>query len=86
MDSFMHNHQASLDSQREEAEINWLFPVPDNDDIYEQLYEEEVQESLDRLEKLGFKDIKESDLDTESVEETVRKKFEELPEPGDYDD
>ena len=25
-DSFMHKHQASLDSQREEAEINWLFP------------------------------------------------------------
>ena len=25
-DSFMHNHQSALDSQREEAEINWLFP------------------------------------------------------------
>ena len=86
MDSFMHNHQAALDSQREEAAINWRFPEPDNDDIYERLYEEEVQESLDRLEKLGFKDIKESDLDTESIEEAVRKKFEELPEPGDYDD
>ena len=82
----MHNHQSALDSQREEAAINWRFPEPDNDDIYERLYEEEVQESLDRLEKLGFKDIKESDLDTESIEEAVRKKFEELPEPGDYDD
>ena len=85
-DSFMHKHQAALDSQREEAAINWRFPEPDNDDIYERLYEEEVQESLDRLEKLGFKDIKESDLDTESIEEAVRKKFDELPEPGDYDD
>ena len=85
-DSFMHNHQSALDSQREEAAINWRFPEPDNDDIYERLYEEEVQESLDRLEKLGFKDIKESDLGTESIEEAVRKKFEELPEPGDYDD
>ena len=85
-DSFMHNHQSALDSQIEEAEINWLFPEPDNDDIYERLYEEEVQESLDRLEKLGFKDIKESDLDTKSIEKAVRKKFEELPEPGDYDD
>ena len=84
-DSFMHNHQSALDSQREEAAINWRFPEPDNDDIYERLYEEEVQESLDRLEKLGFKDIKESDLDTASIEEAVRKKFEELPEPGDYD-
>ena len=82
----MHNHQSALDSQREESAINWRFPEPDNDDIYERLYEEEVQESLDRLEKLGFKDIKESDLDTESIEEAVRKKFEELPEPGDYDD
>ena len=86
MDSFMHNHKSALDSQREEAAINWRFPEPDNDDIYERLYEEEVQESLDRLEKLGFKDIKESDLDTESIEEAVRKKFDELPEPGDYDD
>ena len=25
-DSFLHNHQSALDSQREEAEINWLFP------------------------------------------------------------
>ena len=82
----MHNHQSAFDRQIEEAEINWLFPEPDNDDIYERLYEEEVQESLDRLEKLGFKDIKESDLDTESIEEAVRRKFEELPEPGDYDD
>jgi len=85
-DSFLHNHQSALDSQREEAAINWRFPEPDNDDIYERLYEEEVQESLDRLKKLGFKDIKESDLDTESIEEAVRKKFDELPEPGDYDD
>ena len=39
-DSFMHNHQSALDSQREEAEINWLFPEPDNDDILERLFEE----------------------------------------------
>ncbi len=36
----MHKHQASLDSQREEAEINWLFPedteeVEDKDFPYE---------------------------------------------------
>jgi len=30
-DSFMHKHQASLDSQREEAEINWLFPEDDEE-------------------------------------------------------
>ena len=39
-DSFMHNHQAALDSQREEAAINWRFPEPDNDDILENLFEE----------------------------------------------
>ena len=81
----MHNHQSALDSQIEENEINWLFPEPDNDEILERLYEEEVQESLDRLKKLGFKDIKESDLDTESIEKAVRKKFDELPEPSDYE-
>ena len=43
-DSFMHNHQAALDSQREEAAINWRFPEPDNDDILERLYEEIVEE------------------------------------------
>ena len=44
MDSFLHNHQAALDSQREEAAINWRFPEPDNDDILERLYEEIVEE------------------------------------------
>ena len=91
-DSFMQNHQSALDSFMEDKAIQDLedagiYPDPDNDDILERLYEEEVQESLDRLEKLGFKDIKESDLNTESIEEAVRKKFNELPEPtGDYDD
>ena len=43
MDSFMHKHQASLDSQREEAEINWLFPEDDEEEIEEKQfpYEEE---------------------------------------------
>ena len=83
MDSFLHNHQSALDSQREEDAIRDLedagiYPDPDNDAILERLYEEEVEESLDRLEKLGFKDITESDLDSKSIEEAVRKKFEDL--------
>ena len=90
-DSFLHNHQSALDSQREDDAIRYLedagiYPDPDNDAIFERLYEEEVEESLDKLEKLGFKDIKESDLDTESIEAVVRKKFDELPELGDYDE
>ena len=32
-DWFLHKHQASLDSQREEAEINWLFPEDDEEEI-----------------------------------------------------
>ena len=42
-DSFMHKHQASLDSQREEAEINWLFSEDDEEDIEDKdfPYEEE---------------------------------------------
>lgn len=72
-DSFMHNHQASLDSQIEENEINWLFPEPDNDDILEKLYEEVLEES--------------PDLEHDEAVKLANQKFEELPEPiGDYDD
>ena len=41
--SFMHKHQASLDSQREEDEINWLFPEDDDEEVEEKEfpYEEE---------------------------------------------
>ena len=82
-DSFLHNHQSALDNQREDDAIQYLqdcgvYPDPDNDAILETLYEKEVEESLDRLEKLGFKDITESDLDSKSIEEAVRKKFEDL--------
>jgi len=58
---------------------------PVNDEILERLYEEEVQESLEKLEKLGFKDIKESDLDQSSIKKAVMKRFEELPEPLDLE-
>ena len=45
MDSFMHNHQSALDSFMEDKAIQDLedagiYPVPDNDDILERLYEE----------------------------------------------
>ena len=82
MDSFMHNHQASLDSQREEAEINWLFPEPDNDDILERLFEEAYDE-IKNNNLLGFDE--EGIIFAAQCE--AQKKFEELPEPiGDYDD
>ena len=45
MDSFLHNHQASLDRQREEAEIQWLFPEEEDDFLHinnQSLYEWEL--------------------------------------------
>ena len=46
-DSFMHKHQASLDSQREEAEINWLFPEDDEEEIEDKDFPYEDDESSD---------------------------------------
>ena len=81
-DSFMQNHQSALDSQREEAAINWRFPEPDNDEILERLFEEAYQE------------IKENNilqLDEDGIvfaaETRAERRFQELPEPtGDYND
>ena len=47
-DSFMHNHQSALDSFMEDKAIQDLedagiYPVPDNDDILENLFEEELE-------------------------------------------
>ena len=49
MDSFMQNHQSSLDSFMEDKAIQDLedagiYPVPDNDDILENLFEEAYDE------------------------------------------
>ena len=71
-DSFMHKHQASLDSQREEAEINWLFPEPDNDEILENLYEEIIEDN--------------PNLEHDEAINLAEEKFNELAEPDiDYD-
>ena len=72
MDSFLHNHQSALDSQTEENEINWLFPEPDNDDILESIYEEVLEEN--------------PNLEHDEATKLAQEKFEQLPEPGDYDD
>ena len=79
-DSFMHNHQSALDSQREEAAINWRFPEPDNDDIFEKLYEEAYDELSEK-----YPDYSDETLDKLATS-LAQGKFEELPEPGDYDD
>ena len=80
MDSFMHKHQASLDRQREEAAINWRFPEPDNDDILENLYDEAYDELSEK-----YPDYSDETLDRLATS-LAQGKFEELPEPGDYDD
>ena len=77
MDSFMQNHQSALDSFMEDKAIQDLedagiYPVPDNDDILERIYEEVKDE---------FPNEHPSFLIHES-----KKRFDELPEPGDYDD
>ena len=82
MDSFMHNHQAALDSQREEAAINWSFPEPDNDDILERLFEE----AYDEIKEDNILQLDEDDL-IFAAKTRAERRFEELPEPtGDYDD
>ena len=98
-DSFMHNHQSAVDSFMEDKAIQDLedagiYPVPDNDDILERLYEEVTEEWLDNIRKNKLSYTKygkpytpvASDLDQDEVKAEVMKRFEELPEPGDYDE
>ena len=86
MDSFMQNHQSALDSFMEDKAIQDLedagiYPVPDNDDILESLFEE------------AYNEIKENNilqLDEDALifaaKTRAERRFEELPEPGDYDE
>ena len=88
-DSFMHKHQASLDSQREEDEINWLFPQPDNDEILERLYDE-AWEDYRKEHNLTDDELYELEQNSDTgvipeIEEEAQKRFEELVEPSDED-
>ena len=49
-----------------------------NDELLENLFEQEVQRSIQKLKELGFRDIQESDLDEDSIAEKVQKQFEDL--------
>ena len=80
-DSFMQNHQSALDNQMEDNAIqdlqdSGIYPdpkdYPDNDAIMESLYEDVRNEFPDAPDTV--------------IESLVEKRFEELPEPGDYDD
>ena len=88
-DSFMHKHQASLDSQREEAEINWLFPEPANDEILERLYDE-AWEDYRKEHNLTDNELYELEQNSDTgvipeIEEEAQKRFEESVEPSDED-
>ena len=76
-DSFMHNHQSALDNQMEDNAIqdlqdSGIYPDPDNDAVLENLYEQVKDEFPDAPDTV--------------IEYITQKRFEELPEPGDYDD
>ena len=84
MDSFMQNHQSALDSFMEDKAIQDLedagiYPVPDNDAILENFYEEAYEE-IKNNNYLGFDE--EGIIFAAQCE--AQRKFEELPEPGDY--
>ena len=78
MDSFMHNHQSALDSFMEDKAIQDLedagiYPVPDNDAIMEDIYEDVL---ANHPEMSGVNQVR--------LAEEI---FRDLPEPiGDYDD
>ena len=80
----MHNHQASLDSQREDNAIQDLedagvYPVPDNDAILENLYDEAYDELSEK-----YPDYSDETLDRLATS-LAQGKFEQLPEPSDYE-
>ena len=82
MDSFMHNHQSALDSFMEDKAIQDLedagvYPVPDNDAVLENLYDESYEE----LSK-SHPDFSEDTL-KDMATRMAQIKFEELPEPLD---
>ena len=86
MDSFMHNHQSALDNQREDNAIQDLedagiYPEPDNDAVLENLFEEAYDE-IKNNNYLGF----DEDGIVFAAQCQAQQKFEELPEPGNYDD
>ena len=81
MDSFLHNHQSALDSQREDNAIqdlqdSGIYPdpkdYPDNDAVMEALYEDIRNELPDAPDTV--------------IESLVEKRFEELPAPEEYND
>ena len=85
-DSFMHYHQSALDNQMEDNAIQDLqdagiYPDPDNDDILERLFEE----AYDEIKEDNILQLDEDGI-VFAAKTRAERRFEELPEPGDYDD
>ena len=88
-DSFMHNHQSALDSFMEDKAIQDLedagiYPVPDNTEILEKLFEDALEEGT-RKNKYQFPPCTEEELNS-TASELAKQWLEELPAPGDYDE
>ena len=83
-DSFMHNHQSALDSQREDDAIRDLedagiYPDPDNDSVLENLFEDALEE-VTRKNKYQYPPCTEEELN--STAELLSKQWlEELADP-----
>ena len=80
----MHNHQSALDSFMEDKAIQDLedagiYPVPDNDSILENLYDEAYDELSEK-----YPDYSDETLDRLATS-LAQGKFEQLPEPSDYE-
>ena len=85
----MQNHQSALDSFMEDKAIQDLedagiYPAPDNDAVLENLFEDALEE-VTRKNKYQFPPCTEEELNS-AAQELAKQWFEELPEPGDYDD
>tara|TARA_R100000388_G_scaffold37286_1_gene28951 strand:+ start:423 stop:689 length:267 start_codon:yes stop_codon:yes gene_type:complete len=86
MDSFMHNHQSALDNFMEDKAIQDLedagiYPVPDNDAVLENLFEDALEE-VTRKNKYQFPPCTEEELNY-TASELAKQWLEELPEPLD---
>lgn len=86
MDSFMQNHQAALDSQREDDAIQYLqdcgvYPSPDNDAVLENLFEDAL-EQVTRKNKYQFPPCTEEELNS-TASELAKQWLEESPDPLD---
>ena len=82
----MHNHQSALDSQREDKAIQDLedagiYPVPDNDAVLENLFEDAL-EVVTRKNKYQYPPCTEEELNS-TASELAKQWLEELPEPLD---